>query len=89
MLYIYSFQVAYTFDAGPNATLYLLEENVTEFLGVLDYFFPPTTNLEEYRKGLPVKKVVHSLVNIIIFDIIIISYLMHLIIFDFILGTIQ
>ncbi|PBC33576.1 Diphosphomevalonate decarboxylase [Apis cerana cerana] len=54
-------KVAYTFDAGPNATLYLLEENVTEFLGVLDYFFPPTTNLEEYRKGLPVKKVVHSL----------------------------
>jgi len=34
--------VAYTFDAGPNACLYLLEENVEMVLGILHHFFPPT-----------------------------------------------
>lgn len=34
-------QVAYTFDAGPNACLYLLEENVEMVLGLLRHFFPP------------------------------------------------
>lgn len=48
-------QVAYTFDAGPNACLYLLEPNVEEFLSVIDYVFPPNTeNTAEYFKGLPV-----------------------------------
>ncbi|CAK9797585.1 Diphosphomevalonate decarboxylase [Anthophora quadrimaculata] len=54
-------KVAYTFDAGPNATLYLLEESVPEFIGVLDYFFPPLKNaLIEYRKGLPIEAVTPS-----------------------------
>jgi len=35
-------QVAYTFDAGPNACLYLLEENVQMVLGLLCHFFAPT-----------------------------------------------
>ncbi|XP_017792223.1 PREDICTED: diphosphomevalonate decarboxylase [Habropoda laboriosa] len=49
-------KVAYTFDAGPNATLYLLEENTPEFMGVLDYFFPPLEDtLVEYKKGLPIE----------------------------------
>lgn len=34
--------VAYTFDAGPNACLYLLEENVEMVLGILHHFFPST-----------------------------------------------
>ncbi|KAK9300898.1 hypothetical protein QLX08_006600 [Tetragonisca angustula] len=53
-------KVAYTFDAGPNATLYLLEESVPEFMGVLDHFFPPGINLEQYRKGLTFKEVINS-----------------------------
>ena len=49
-------KVAYTFDAGPNATLFLLERDVPEVLGLINYFFPPRedTNLE-YLKGIPVK----------------------------------
>ncbi|XP_076171411.1 mevalonate diphosphate decarboxylase [Ptiloglossa arizonensis] len=49
-------KVAYTYDAGPNTTLYLLENNVPEIMGILDYFFPPLQdNLVEYRKGLPIE----------------------------------
>ena len=36
-------QVAYTFDAGPNACLYLLEEHVEMVLSLLCHFFPPTS----------------------------------------------
>nr|XP_033328365.1 diphosphomevalonate decarboxylase [Megalopta genalis] len=51
-------KVAYTYDAGPNATLYLLEKDVPEVMGVIDYFFPPLQdNLVEYRKGLPMETV--------------------------------
>lgn len=49
-------RVAYTFDAGPNATLYLLEKDVAQFVSVLDYFFPPIENsIAEYRKGMPIE----------------------------------
>ena len=34
------YKCAYTFDAGPNAVLYCLEENIQEILAVMDYFFP-------------------------------------------------
>lgn len=48
--------VAYTFDAGPNAVLYLLEKDVTQFMNVLDYFFPAAENaMAEYRRGLAVE----------------------------------
>lgn len=49
-------KVAYTYDAGPNATLYLLEKDVPAVIGILDHFFPPSENIAiEYRRGLPVE----------------------------------
>ncbi|XP_071557158.1 diphosphomevalonate decarboxylase [Temnothorax nylanderi] len=48
-------KVAYTYDAGPNATLYLLEKDVSAVIGVLDHFFPPENFTIEYRRGLPVE----------------------------------
>ncbi|KYN12825.1 Diphosphomevalonate decarboxylase [Trachymyrmex cornetzi] len=50
-------KVAYTYDAGPNATLYLLEKDVPAVIGVLDHFFPPSENAIEYRRGLPVEEI--------------------------------
>ncbi|XP_053994639.1 diphosphomevalonate decarboxylase isoform X1 [Hylaeus volcanicus] len=51
-------KVAYTYDAGPNATLYLLEKSVSEVMGVIDHFFPPSQDtLVEYRKGLPIETI--------------------------------
>lgn len=48
-------KVAYTFDAGPNACLYLLEENVEEFLSIVNYVFPPPdVDHVEYLTGLPI-----------------------------------
>ncbi|KAK5671571.1 hypothetical protein BDV3_001073 [Batrachochytrium dendrobatidis] len=38
------YRVAYTFDAGPNAVLYLPRKHVAEVLGLINHFFPqPTT----------------------------------------------
>lgn len=55
LIYFLSFQVAYTFDAGPNAVLYLLKENVSEVLAFINHVFPPPNNQEKhlYFKGLP------------------------------------
>lgn len=36
--------VAYTFDAGPNACLYLLESDVADVLSLLLHYFPPATD---------------------------------------------
>ena len=38
-----TFQVAYTFDAGPNACLFLMENEVPEVLAMIQLFFPPDT----------------------------------------------
>ena len=40
---VVSFQVAYTFDAGPNACLFLMEKEVPEVLAMIQHFFPPDT----------------------------------------------
>ena len=40
---VVSFQVAYTFDAGPNACLFLMEKEVPEVLAMIHLFFPPDT----------------------------------------------
>ncbi|CAH0386673.1 unnamed protein product [Bemisia tabaci] len=44
-------KVAYTFDAGPNACIYLEEESVPDFAATLQYIFPPEETLESYFKG--------------------------------------
>lgn len=44
-------KVAYTFDAGPNACLYLLEKEVPKVLSVIKYVFPSSTP-ETYVTGL-------------------------------------
>ncbi|XP_020644063.3 diphosphomevalonate decarboxylase [Pogona vitticeps] len=48
-------KVAYTFDAGPNAVLFMLEETVDEFVEVVRRSFPPANNGGQFVKGLPVE----------------------------------
>ncbi|XP_064641449.1 diphosphomevalonate decarboxylase-like [Lineus longissimus] len=38
--YVGSSKIAYTFDAGPNACIYSLDEHVAPFLVLLQHFFP-------------------------------------------------
>ncbi|XP_053402530.1 diphosphomevalonate decarboxylase-like [Mercenaria mercenaria] len=47
-------KVAYTFDAGPNACLYLLEEDVEMVTAVIKHFFPPADSSEQFVTGIPV-----------------------------------
>lgn len=47
--------VAYTFDAGPNACLYLLEKNVKRVLSFVNHVFPnDKMDTDEYLRGTPV-----------------------------------
>ncbi|KAL9694803.1 hypothetical protein quinque_014088 [Culex quinquefasciatus] len=49
-------RVAYTFDAGPNACLYLLEKDVPEVLATVNKVFPnDALGSPEYIKGIPVE----------------------------------
>lgn len=49
-------QVAYTYDAGPNACLYLLEDVVVEVASLVSYYFPPVDGELEV-KGIPLSRV--------------------------------
>lgn len=40
----FGFQVAYTFDAGPNAVIFTLDDTVAEFVAAVRHSFPPATN---------------------------------------------
>uniref|UniRef100_A0A9I3FH61 Diphosphomevalonate decarboxylase n=1 Tax=Anopheles epiroticus TaxID=199890 RepID=A0A9I3FH61_9DIPT len=47
-------KVAYSFDAGPNACLFLLEKDVAEVSAIVRRVFPFTdSSAEEYYKGIP------------------------------------
>ncbi|XP_044270770.1 diphosphomevalonate decarboxylase [Tribolium madens] len=48
-------KVAYTFDAGPNACLYLLENDVDEIVSLINDIFPSNINPSDFIRGLPVK----------------------------------
>jgi diphosphomevalonate decarboxylase len=56
-------QVAFTFDAGPNACLYLLECEVPKLVSVICHIFPPENEGAEYLQGIPVEKQALSQVN--------------------------
>ncbi|GIY01140.1 diphosphomevalonate decarboxylase [Caerostris darwini] len=45
-------KVAYTFDAGPNACLYVLEKNVPEIISLIKTIFPPVHDDASFIKGL-------------------------------------
>ncbi|PRD22318.1 UNVERIFIED_CONTAM: Mvd [Trichonephila clavipes] len=46
-------KVAYTFDAGPNACLYLLEKDVPEIISIIRTAFPPNDDDDtSFIKGL-------------------------------------
>lgn len=47
-------RLAYTFDAGPNAVIFTLQQHVPEFVQAVQHFFPPETNGGQFFKGLPV-----------------------------------
>ncbi|XP_069030314.1 diphosphomevalonate decarboxylase [Embiotoca jacksoni] len=53
-------RVGYTFDAGPNAVIFTLQQHVPEFVRVVQHFFPPETNGEDFIKGLPVNRAAFS-----------------------------
>jgi diphosphomevalonate decarboxylase len=47
--------VSYTYDAGPNACLYLLDEFVPTVLAAVNHAFPTNLPQNEYLKGMPSK----------------------------------
>ncbi|NWU94876.1 MVD1 decarboxylase, partial [Upupa epops] len=47
-------KVAYTFDAGPNAVIFTLDDTVAEFMEVVRRSFPPATNGDQFLRGLPI-----------------------------------
>lgn len=53
-------RVSYTFDAGPNAVIFTLEQHLPEFLEAVRHFFPSKTNGGKFVQGLPVNSAVLS-----------------------------
>ncbi|GLH07016.1 Diphosphomevalonate decarboxylase, partial [Gryllus bimaculatus] len=49
-------KVAYTFDAGPNACLYMLESEVPEVVGLIDWAFPAKDMKINVLRGLQTER---------------------------------
>ena len=50
----FAHQVAYTFDAGPNACLYMLEENVAEVSAYIAHCYQARSDsAADFFTGLP------------------------------------
>jgi len=47
-------KVGYTFDAGPNACLYMLKEHVSVVNEAIKACFPTDLPSHEYYKGIPI-----------------------------------
>lgn len=55
-IYVLYMQVAYTFDAGPNACLYMLDSEVSNFITILNVVFPSNvSHTNAYVRGIPVQ----------------------------------
>jgi diphosphomevalonate decarboxylase len=48
-------KIAYTFDAGPNACLYLLEDCVTEVISLIKHLYLPSIQSDHIIKGLKIE----------------------------------
>ncbi|XP_068616908.1 diphosphomevalonate decarboxylase [Brachionichthys hirsutus] len=53
-------RACYTFDAGPNAVIFTLQQHLPEFVQVVHNFFPPETNGGRFVQGLLVGHVALS-----------------------------
>ncbi|XP_042741845.1 diphosphomevalonate decarboxylase isoform X2 [Lagopus leucura] len=74
-------KVAYTFDAGPNAVIFMLEDTVDEFVEVVRRSFPPSSNGDQFLRGQPVGTAVlpEELVSAVVVDPVpgAIRYILH------------
>ena len=52
-----SLKVAYTYDAGPNACLYLLEKDVPLIMSLVRHFYSPEKGGDSFTRGPEIRSV--------------------------------